>query len=174
MMAQMAGTTLPQDTDLRRVRRARTYRRVAIALLGVFVLLGLAGVFGARTKTASASAGGYSLTVTYPAVTRPGLAVRWSLEIRRRGGLGEQVTIATTSSYFDLFDFNQLYPQPSGETSDATTTIWTFDTAGAEAMRITMDGRLEPAHQYGESAVSSILVNGVPVVSVRYRTAVMP
>jgi hypothetical protein len=174
MMAQMAVTTVPHDTDLRRVRRARTYRRVAIAIIGLFVLLGLAGVFGARSGTASASGGGHSLVVTYPAVSRPGLAVRWSVEIRREGGLEEQVTIATTSSYFDLFDFNQFYPQPSAETSDGSSTIWTFDTAGGKIMRITLDGRLEPARQDGAEAVSSILVGGRPVVSVRYRTMVMP
>jgi hypothetical protein len=140
----------------------------------VFVLLGAAGMFGARSETASANAGGYSLVVTYPAVTRPGLAVRWSVQIRREGGLGDQVTIATTSSYFDLFDFNQFYPQPSEETSDGASTIWTFDTTGGEVMRITLDGRLEPARQDGEDAVSSILVGGSPVVSVRYRTTVMP
>jgi hypothetical protein len=170
----MAVPTVPQDTDLGRVRRARTYRRVAIAIIGVFVLLGLVGVFGVRSGTASAIGGGYSLVVTYPAVTRPGLAVRWSLEIRRQGGLEDQVTLATTSAYFDLFDFNQFYPQPSAETSDGTSTIWTFDTGGGDAMRITLDGRLEPARQSGASAVSSILVEGRPVVSVAYRTVVMP
>jgi hypothetical protein len=174
MMAGMAATTVPQDTDLRRVRRARTFRRVAIAVIGVFVLLGVAGVFGARSGTASASGGGYSLVVTYPAVTRPGLAVRWSLEIRRRGGLEDQVTLSTTSSYFDLFDFNQFYPQPSAETSDGETTILTFDTAGGEIFRVILDGRLEPARQDGAAAVSSVLVGGRPVVSVRYRTMVMP
>jgi len=174
MMAEMAVTTVPQDTDLRRARRARTYRRVAIALIGLFVLLGAAGVFGARSGTASASGGGYSLVVTYPAVTRPGLAVRWSVEIRRRGGLEDQVTLSTTSSYFDLFDFNQFYPQPSAETSDASSTVLTFDTGGGEIFRVTLDGRLEPARQNGAEAVSSILVGGRPVVSVRYRTRVMP
>lgn len=177
MMAGMAGdvtTTVPRDTDLGRVRRARTYRRAAIALLALFVLLGVAGVFGSRSGTASATGGGYSLAVTYPAVTRPGLAVRWAVEIRREGGLGDQVTLATTGSYFDLFDFNQFYPQPSEETNDGASMIWTFDTAGGEVMRITLDGRLEPARQDGAEAVSSVLVEGRPVVSVRYRTVVMP
>jgi hypothetical protein len=174
MMAGMAATTVPRETDLGRVRRARTYRRVAIAVIALFVLLGVAGVFGARSGTAAASGGGYSLVVTYPAVTRPGLAVRWSVEIRREGGLEEQVALATTSSYFDLFDFNQFYPQPSAETSDGSSNIWTFDTAGSEIIRITLDGRLEPARQEGAEAVSSILVGGRPVVSVRYETRVMP
>jgi hypothetical protein len=169
-----AANTIPRDIDLRRVRRARTYRRGALVLLGAFVLLGVLGVFGARSGNASATGGGYSLTVTYPAVTRPGLAVQWSVLIRRTGGLGDQVTLATTTSYFAMFDFNQLYPQPSRETNDGVVTMWTFDTAGGEVMRITLDGRLEPARQDGEAAVSSILVNGAPVVSVYYRTMVMP
>lgn len=174
MMAEMAETSAPPDTDLRRVRRARTFRRTALTLLGAFVLLGMAGVFGSRSGTASASAGGYSIDVTYPAMTRPGLAVRWSVEISRPGGLGDELVLATTSAYFDLFDFNQFYPQPAEETSNSRVTIWTFDTPDADAMRITLDGRLEPARQNGADAVTSILVDGKSVVSVRYRTRVMP
>jgi len=167
-------STAPHETDLGRARRARSIRRIAIGLLAIFVGLGAAGQFGARTRTTSARGGGYTLSVTFPSITRPGLAVRWSVQVQRPGGLGEELVIAATSAYFDLFDFNQFYPQPSGETSDGTLTIWTFDVPEGDTMRITMDGRLEPARQDGEEAITAILVGDEPVVQVRYRTVVMP
>lgn len=41
------------------------------------LLVALSSYLGARTATASASGGGYTLTVTYPRITRPGLPIRW-------------------------------------------------------------------------------------------------
>jgi hypothetical protein len=167
-------STTVGDGDLERAIRSRWARRSVLGLLLVFVILGAAGMFGARTRTVSASAGGYELSVTYPAVTRPGLAILWSVEVRREGGLGQEVVIATSSEYFDLFDFNQLYPQPSEETSDGRSTIWTFQAPEGDVMQITMDGRMEPAQQSGAGAITSVLLDGRPAVEVRYSTVVMP
>jgi hypothetical protein len=167
-------STTVGDGDLERAIRSRWARRSVLGLLLLFVILGAAGVFGARTHTVSASGEGYELAVTYPAVTRPGLAIRWSVEVRREGGLGQEVVIATSAAYFDLFDFNQFYPQPSEETSDGHSTIWTFQAPEGDVMQITMDGRMEPAQQSGAGAITSVLLDGRPAVEVRYSTVVMP
>ena len=122
----------------------------------------------------TASGAGYELTVSYPSVTRPGLAIRWMVVVRHPGGFDKPIHIATTSSYFNLFDFNNLDPTPSAAITDEQRSIWTFDPPPGDVLRVTMDGRLEPARQSGNAATTSVLQDGVPIVSVSYHTTVMP
>jgi hypothetical protein len=167
--------TAPRETDIAKVRRARDARRLGLTLLVAVVALGAAGVFGARTASVTASGGGYRLTVFYPATTRPGLAIRWIAVIDKAGGFDGPVRLATTSTYFNLFDFNNLDPTPSSVTTTGELSIWEFEPPPAgDVMRITMDARLEPARQHGSQATTSVLVHDVAEVSVHYQTRVMP
>ena len=166
--------TAAVETDIRRARRARNGRRVVMGLLGVLVVAALTSFLGVHTSTVSGSGNGYSLTLTYPSVTRPGLAVRWILDVRHPGGFKGNVTIATTSRYFDLFDFNNLDPVPSSQTTDATSSIWVFDPPPGDVLTITMDARVEPAQQYGKSAVTELQLGGLRAVVLHYSTRVMP
>jgi hypothetical protein len=140
----------------------------------VFILLGASSLLGAHTSTREASGGGYDLKLVYPAVTRPGLAVRWILFVHRSGGFSGPVQVTTTSTYFNLFDFNNLDPVPSKQTTSSDLSVWEFDPPLGDTLSITFDGRLEPARQHGSSAVTSIVENDVPVVSISYQTRVMP
>jgi hypothetical protein len=142
--------------------------------LAVFVGLGAAGVWGVRTRAVSASGGGYELTVSYAVVTRPGLATPWAVEVRRGGGFDGPITVATTGAYFDLFDENGLDPDPAAATTDGDLLVWEFDPPTGDTLTITFDARLAPSVQAGGSARTIVLVEGRPVVEVRYRTLVMP
>ena len=166
--------TADVETDIGRARRARSARRVVMGLIGVGVVVALTSFLGPHTTTISGSGNGYRLTLTYPSVTRPGLAVRWVLEVRHPGGFDGKVTIATTSRYFDLFDFNNLDPVPSSQTTDGTNSIWVFDPPPGDVLTITMDARLEPAQQYGKSAVTELRLGGLRAVVLHYSTRVMP
>ena len=145
-----------------------------LTALAVFVLLGAASVFGAKTGVISDSGGGYDLTVRYPAVTRPGLAIRWIITVHRAGGFDGPIDLAVTSRYLDLFDFNNLDALPSGTRTDGPSTIWTFDPPEGDTLTVAFDGRLEPAQQWGKSNTVAVLDDGIPVVSVHYSTRVMP
>jgi hypothetical protein len=140
----------------------------------VFVLLGASSLLGPHTSTRQASGGGYDLKVVYPAVTRPGLAIRWIVFVHRRGGFDGPIQLATTATYFNLFDFADLDPDPSAQTTSADLSIWEFDPPPGETLRVTFDGRLEPARQHGSTATTSVLEDDRPVVSIRYQTRVMP
>jgi hypothetical protein len=169
-----APPTAPERYPLARLRRARSLRRVFILFLGLFLLLGLTGFLGVRSGTVSASGAGFDLTVTYAVVTRPGLATPWSIEVRRDGGFDGPVTIATTGDYLDMFDENGLDPDPSSATATPEVVIWEFEPPDGDTLTITLDARIEPAVQWGKSAVTSVLVGGSPVVEVHYRTWVVP
>jgi hypothetical protein len=167
-------STDPEQITLPVLRRSRLGRRILIGIVAVFILLGASSLLGAHTSTREASGGGYDMKLVYPAVTRPGLAVRWILFVHRAGGFKGPVQVATTSTYFNLFDFNNLDPVPSKQTTSTDLSVWEFDPPVGETLRITFDGRLEPARQHGSVATTSILEDDLPVVSIRYQTRVMP
>lgn len=172
----MITSTLPERRSLAQVRRARDGRRVALALLVVFVLCGAAGVFGTRTAQRSAGGGGFEVTVTYPAVTRPGHAVRYEVQVRRAGGFGgEPIRMRLRADYFDLFDENAFTPDPEAATTDGDYDYVEFLPPLGEVFRLSVDTRVEPAVQRGRVGEVSVLDGTAqPVVTVTYRTRVWP
>jgi hypothetical protein len=149
-------------------------RRVGIGVLALFLGLGAINVFGVRSDRVSASGGGFDLTVTYAAMSRPGLATPWEVEVRNQGGFDGPVTIATTGEYLDMFDENGLDPDPSSSTATADLVIWEFEPPDGETLTVSFDARLEPAVQVGRTGETSVLVDGKSVVRVGYTTRVMP
>lgn len=177
-MAAAAMTPLPihprDPTSLSAQRRHRTERRIGLALIAGVLVLGTANLLGVRESSVSASGGGFELTVAYASVARPGLATLWVVRVHRDGGFQAPVTLATTSAYLDLFDQNALTPTPDRATASADLTIWEFAPPRGDELTVRLDARIEPAFHLGRSAETSVLVEGEPVASVRYRTVVMP
>lgn len=169
-----ATSTRPDDVPIERQRRSRLQRRVGIAAIGSLVLLGLANLVGVRLGSVSATDGDTVMTVTYASVTRPGLATPWTVEVRRAGGFPGPVTIVTTSGYFASFDFNQWYPEPSGTTMRGDDVMLTFERPQGEVFRVSFDGRATPTFNLGSRATTSLATDGLPPLSVEYRTVVLP
>ncbi|MGH2682254.1 MAG: hypothetical protein ACRDIX_03355 [Actinomycetota bacterium] len=166
--------TSPEPSPLDRLRRARAGRRLLLSgLIGVLVLA-LANVLGMRTDSVTAAGGGYRLSVTYGSVSRPGLATPWGIEVHHPGGFQRPLTIATTRNYLMLFDHNVFYPDPSSVTATRDQLIFEFDPPPGEVFRMTMDGRIEPTEHVNQSAETSVLVDGLAVVTVHYTTRVVP
>lgn len=173
----MATSTLPPVLEESRVRRARDLRRVGIGLLALFVLAGAVGLLGTRTVQTSGSGGGYALTVTHPAVSRSGHAVRFEVAVRRSGGFpaGEPVRLRFLSAYFDLFDENALSPQPDSETADDRYTYDEFAPPPGDVLTVSVDTRVEPARNSGERGEVAVLdASGAAVAVVSFRTLLAP
>ena len=166
--------TAPEDNNFVGMRRARAVRRVFMALLAVFLLLGLSGTLGVRTGTVSATGGGYELTVTYGRVSRPGLPTPWGFEVHRPGGFDGPITVSTSSEYLDLFDENGFDPEASKVTATPDVVIWEFEPPPGDTLAVSLDARIEPAAQWGRAAETSILEDGRPVVTARYKTWILP
>lgn len=169
--------TAPEETSAGRQARARLGRRAFLAVLALFLGLGALGFLGVRTTSATATGGGYEVTVTYASISRPGLATPWSFEVRRPGGFPDGLTVAVTSKYFDAFDENGLGPAPEEERTDEERTIWTFGPSPAETMSVSFDARIEPGVQLTTlKGDLSILTgpSGPPAVTVAFKTFVMP
>lgn len=166
--------TAPEEPDLAQARRSRIFRRGFMTLLCGFLAAGLAGYLGVTSRTATAEGGGYRLTVTYGQFTRGGLATPWSFEVHHPGGFDGPVTVSTTSSYLDLFDENGFDPDPSKSTATPDEVIWEFEPPEGDTLAVSLDARIEPAAQWGRTGETSVIVDGGKVVSVTYKTWIMP
>lgn len=166
--------TAPTDNDLLRIRRARRVRRMFMSLVAVFILLGLSGALGVRTRTTTVEGGGYELTVTYGQVSRPGLPTTWSFEVHRPGGFEGPITISTKSKYLDVFDENGFDPNATKVTATPEQVIWEFDPPPGDTLAVSLDARIEPSVQWGREGETSVLEAGKPVVTARYKTWVLP
>jgi hypothetical protein len=138
---------------------------------------GLLDLVGPRDATAQQAEGSIEVVVRYDAVTRPGLAATWEVEITSVDGapLPERIDVTTTSSYFDLFDENALSPEPVEETTDAEHSTWTFLTApGSRSFTVSLDARVQPGWRGSERGTTTVSAGDEPPVSVSYRTRLMP
>lgn len=168
-------STRPADVPMPRLRRARRLRRMGLAALAAVVLAGLFNLLGVRTGTASAEGGGYRLTVEYATVTRPGLATPWIVEVRRAGGFDGPVTLVTDATYFDRFDFNQLYPEPASIAPRGAHLSLEFEAIEGDVLRVAFDGRATPTFVFELARGSTALeVEGRELVRVDHTTVVMP
>ena len=166
--------TGPGETDLLKLRRARTFRRLFMTLLFVFLGVGLVGHLGVQSRTVTAQGGGYELQVTYGQVSRGGLATPWSFEVHHPGGFDGPITVSTSTPYLDLFDENGFDPQPSSSTATPEAVIWEFEPPEGDTLAVSLDARIEPAAQWGRSGETSVLVDGKPVVTAKYKTWILP
>jgi len=159
----------------RRARLAVAARRTYVAALTIFVLLGLLDVFGSRTGVATAAAGGYRMTLEYPAVTRSGLPVEWRLVVTHPGGFDGPVRVATTLDWFNSFDFNNVSPTPVETTNDGGLLIWSFPKPIGDTLQVLIDARTQPGLRSGPSATTAVVTeDGTPIVAVHYTAGVMP
>lgn len=167
--------TAPEEPDLAASRRARRLRRLFMTLLAGFVLFGMTGGLGVKSRSTTVSGGGYDLTVTYARVTRPGLPTPWSFEVHRAGGFDAPIEVSTSSRYLDLFDQNGLDPEPRAVTATPEEIIWEFDPPPGDTLAVSLDARLEPGAQWlGRVGETSVFRQGRPVVTARYKTWVTP
>jgi len=169
-----SASTRPDAEPIERLRRHRSARRAGLATIGLFVLLGLSSLLGMRTGTARASGDGVEMAVTYAQVTRSGLATPWTVEIRSSDGFDGPITLTTSAPYFERFDFNQWYPEPSATTVRGEQLVLTFDRPEGDVLRVRFDGRASPTFGLGSDARTTLDTEGMPGLSVEYRTVVMP
>lgn len=157
-------------------RRGRLVRRLAIGAMVVFVGAGLYGVFGIRQGHQTATAAGLRFGISYPSVTRGGLPVRWELDIGTEdsSSLPDEIEIRTTADYFDIFDHNDLTPEPDA-TWQGQLTSWTYrPDPGDDRLRIRLDVRAQPNARWRHAASTDIVIGGDVVASFDYTTFVVP
>jgi hypothetical protein len=149
-------------------------RRAMLTAMALVVLVALTSLLGVHTSTARASGHGYTLSLRYPWVARAGLDVEWQATVTHPGGFGKEVTLAVTADYFDIFETQGFHPDPSDETRDGHTLYLTFEAPPGNTFVVYYDAYIQPASQQGKSARLAVLDAGKPVVSLAYRTRLLP
>lgn len=154
----------------------RWIRATIVALLVFVVALGATGWLGVRSATVQATGGGYALDVEYPMIARAGLDVPWTVTITAPpGGFPDEIVVAVTSDWFDLFETQGFSPEPTEETTDGRFDYMTLATpTTGTTMRFSFDTYVQPAAQIGASAAVVLIVDDERVASVAYRTWLLP
>jgi hypothetical protein len=168
------GSTLADVRPVEEGPRPTSWHRLLVGLLTVIVVAGAAGLFGVRSTDASASAGGWTVSVTYASVARAGLDVPWKVTVRREGGFTGPITLAVTADYFDIYEEQGLDPAPATETADGDRLYWTFDPPPGDELSVDFDAYIQPSSQLGAAGEVSVLDGGSEVVSVPFRTWLVP
>lgn len=169
-----AESTLRDVRPVEHGPRPVRVRRCLVAFLGLIVLTGATGLFGVRTTTETATAAGWTVSVTSAGIARAGLDVPWEVAVRRDGGFSGPITLAVTAAYFDIFESQGLDPEPATETADGDLLYWTFDPPPGDELTVSFDAYIQPSSQLGASGEVAVLVDGGPVVTVPFRTWLVP
>jgi hypothetical protein len=171
---------LPADStllDLRTVGqnvRGHRVRRIAIAVLAVIVLAGALGGFGMKSTSTHASAQGYRLSVTYARVSRSGLDTPWRVTVRHPGGFHGPITLATTASYFSMFESQGLTPDAQTDTIAGKYEYQEFAPPPGDTFTLVFDAYIQPASQRGRSGQTALIIDGHEITRVAYRTRLVP
>jgi hypothetical protein len=162
------------------IRRRRLLHRVITGTLALILLVAVLDGFdvinllGPDEAYARASGGGYDLTVEHPDVTRPALASVFRIAVHKDGGFDDEVEVAISRHYLEIWDVNATIPAPDGETSIGDWVIWSYDEPPGDTLRLTYEARIEPGVQADRTGFAAVMEDEEPVVQVRFRTKVRP
>lgn len=150
-------------------------RRAFLAVLMIGVVAAMAGFLGVRSSTVRASDDGWKLSLEHASVARAGLDVPFTVTVRHQGGFGEQVTLALTGTYLDIYETQGFNPEPSESRRDGTTLYLTFDApAEGATFVVTYDAYVQPSAQTGRQGILAVLADGREVAAVDVHTLVLP
>ena len=155
-------------------RRFRNLRRIGIAAIAAIVILASIGALGQKTHTVTATGGGYTLTVTYPSVVRPGLDVRFEISVSNPSGFGKSLTLGFKRHYFDIFDLNSGRPDADNSWSDAFTIFYSWNSLQGTSFHFSLDMYAEYGEHFGVDGATSVIVGTRPVTTATYHTRWVP
>lgn len=168
-------STVQNLWPVRRSRPGLVGRRIVVALLAGVVLLGAANVLGVRSGTATRSADGWTVTVTHATVARAGLDVPLIIEVTAPDGFDQPVELALDRRYFEIFESQRFFPEPDSESADADTWYATFEPpASGSTFQVAYDAYIQPSSQIGRAGSVALLVDDAEVVTVPFRTVLVP
>jgi hypothetical protein len=169
-------STIDIQPDLARDRHGLRGRRLAMLAIAVVVVLGAAGVLGVRSTTTRSHGGGYTLSVTYPRVTRAGIPAALRVEVTGDDPITEPVRLAITASYLDLFDEQGVRPEPSASTTSGSFLVWEFDPPlRGRRLTVRIDVIMETGRHFGQDGMVALVDDdGRIVTAVDLDTDVAP
>ena len=160
--------------DAKGARRKLAFRRTVVVILCGVVLLGALGLLGVHSRTVRATANGYTLTVQYAQIARAGLDAPWRVLVHHPNGFSDDIELAVTAKYFELFESQGLDPEPSSETADGKYVYLTFDRPPGTDFRLSFDAYIQPSAQLGADGQVRLLIADQQLLHVNFRTWLLP
>jgi hypothetical protein len=157
--------------------RAAWARRGFIVLLAIVVLVGLLDLLGMKSRTVDASSpdGAVTLQVHYAQIARAGLDVPFRITVERPGGFDQDVALAVSSEYLDLFDRNSIDPEPKSATATPDAVIWRFDPPPGDTLEVSVDMQVQGGRHWGRTGTVAVLDDaGSALVQVEFKTWLAP
>jgi hypothetical protein len=108
------GLTLTHHRDLDGRERRPWARRAVLAVIVLFLVLGLANAFGQRPTTSTSTSPTADLTLTAPTRVRGGLYFEARFEIAAHRGI-EDATLVLDEGWLRGMTLNTIEPAPVGE-----------------------------------------------------------
>ena len=174
----VTGGLSPETLSSLRRRRAlytlTTGILSALMFLGVTDTLGWTSAYGVSSAVVEVSSAGRTLRVRYPEVTRPALASPFDITVVDPDGFDEPVRLRLNRDFFQLWDENGWYPEPSSERSQGEWIEIEFDPPSGDELRVSFDARIEPAVQSGRAGEVALMDGTEAVVTARFDVAVRP
>lgn len=148
-MATSGTTTYDDLPDDPKSPAARWGTRLGIGVLVVVVVAAFAGAFGPKTSTRVVRDGPWTMTVTWPSLTRAGQPAPLDVLVQHPGGFDAPLSLAICDEFFDDADFQNWYPNPAAETAEPGRVVYEFDPPPGEVFEVRLDARTAP-QQFGE------------------------
>lgn len=129
-------TGLDERLDLARLRdlrgrRAHPWiRRALLALLGVVVVLAVAGAVGQPTRTVADGGAGATLRVQVPDVLRGGLLWRTRIAVHANRTI-EHPRLVLGAGFFEGMQVNTIEPSPASEANRGARVVLSYDRLSA-------------------------------------------
>ncbi|GAB3600470.1 hypothetical protein GCM10027446_33750 [Angustibacter peucedani] len=166
--------TLPSVRDHGAARTAQRWRRVGVLVMVLVVAAGATGLLGVHSAQRTATGDGYTATLTYARIARSGWDVPWTVQVRHPGGFDGAITLAVDADYFDIFESQRFFPEPSGETRAGHFVYLDFDPPPGDTFVVGYDAYIAPSSQLGRDGTVTVMTDGKPRVSLRYKTFLLP
>ena len=172
----MTQSSTLDDVQARTSPRALWARRAVIALLAAVVGAAGLGLLGVHTSTATSTADGYMLTVTYARIARAGWDVPLRIQITAPQPLqGSSITVSVDRDYLNLFETQGLWPEPADESGDLDTVQWQFDGPDqSQDLTVDYDAYIQPTAQIGTGATIEVEIDDASITHVDIRTTLIP
>lgn len=114
------------------------------------------------------------MTVTYALIARAGLDVPWRVTVEHPGGFDEDVVIAVSARYFDIFETQGFHPEPDMQTGDGDLVYLKFTAPNGPTFSADFDAYIQPSSQLSQGADVVLLVDDRPLLSVSYTAWLVP
>ena len=152
------------------------FRVATVSVIVVIIAFAAFGLLGVTFSKSSTTSDGYTLSVDYAAIARPGLEAPFSITVTRDGApLPDQLTIGIGSDLLLLLDHYGIQPTPVGSSNDGVWTTWTFDVPpGQTVFAVDFDGRMGPSERWSHEETAFLNIEEDRIVTTRFTLWVLP